>query len=54
MTNLFKFLVSSNNLVQRGNILNNMLIVDMNFGYDAHMQSYPKIMNYSSFQALDF
>ena len=26
----------------------------MNFDYDAHMQSYPNTMNYSSLQASDF
>ena len=45
---LFKFLASSNNLVQGEDMFNNMPTVDINFGYDTHMQSYPSIMNYSS------
>jgi len=51
MTKLFKILVSSNNLVQGGDMFNNILIVDTNFGYDDHMQLYPNTMNYSSLQA---
>ena len=35
-------------------MFNNMSTVDLNFGYDVHMQSCSNTMNYSSLQASDF
>ena len=54
MIKLSRFLVSSNNLMQGGDMFNNKLTVDVNFAYDAHMQSYPNTMNDSSLQTLNF
>ena len=34
-------------------MFNNMLIVEMNFGYSTILQSYPNTMNYSSIQTPD-
>ena len=50
MIKLFKFLVSSNNLEQGGNMFNNMSTVNMNFGYVAYMKLYQNIMSYLSLQ----